>query len=59
MSRISIIIPMFNEADNISNLLNHLINNSLKKNIAEIICVDGGSTDNSLNIVSKFHNIIL
>lgn len=59
MSRISIIIPILNEADNISKLLNHLLSNSLKENIAEIICVDGGSTDESQNIISKFTNVIL
>ncbi|WP_303318236.1 TIGR04283 family arsenosugar biosynthesis glycosyltransferase [Flavivirga abyssicola] len=54
MSKISIIIPMLNEADHIGNLLTHLLENSSKENIAEIIIVDGGSTDKSLDIVSKF-----
>lgn len=54
MSRISIIIPIFNEAETISGLLDYLINNSSKKNIAEIVVVDGGSTDGSLDIVSRF-----
>tara|TARA_R110002049_G_scaffold130292_2_gene288556 strand:+ start:837 stop:1529 length:693 start_codon:yes stop_codon:yes gene_type:complete len=59
MSRISIIIPILDEAETISNLLSHLINNSTKENISEIIVVDGGSTDGSQNIVSKFNNAIL
>jgi rSAM/selenodomain-associated transferase 2 len=50
--KISIIIPILNEADNISHLLQHLAENSSKENIADIIIVDGGSTDGSQEIVS-------
>ncbi|PIA78421.1 glycosyl transferase family 2 [Gaetbulibacter sp. 4G1] len=57
--QISIIIPILNEADNIYHLLNHLLGNSSKENVLEIIIVDGGSTDGSQNIVSKFNNIAL
>ena len=57
--QISIIIPTLNEADNIENLLNHLLKNSSKENISEIIIVDGGSTDGSQNIISKFKKITL
>ncbi len=57
--RISIIIPMLNEADHIEKLLHHILENSSNKNIEEIIIIDGGSTDNSTGIVSKFKNIIL
>lgn len=52
--KISIIIPILNEAETIENLLNYLIENSATKNIAEIIVVDGGSTDNSQSIVTNF-----
>ena len=54
MSKISIIIPILNEAETIEKLLNHLLQNSSKDNIAEIIIVDGGSTDTSKNIVNSF-----
>ncbi len=59
MSRISIIIPIYNEAKHICNLLRHLIENSSSENIADIIIVDGGSTDNSQKIVSSFKNVSL
>jgi rSAM/selenodomain-associated transferase 2 len=59
MSNISIVIPILNEAENIKILLNHLLENASKENISEIIVVDGGSTDNSKNIVESFQNIIL
>lgn len=59
MNKISIIIPILNEADIISNLLQHLLDNSSSDNISEIIVVDGGSTDTSLNSVSKFRQVVL
>jgi len=59
MNKISIIIPMLNEAETIKKLLNYLITCSSEENISEIIVVDGGSTDGSQEIVSKFKNIML
>lgn len=54
MNKISIIIPILNETETISSLIKHLLNYSSKKNISEIIVVDGGSTDGSQEVVSKF-----
>ena len=55
MSKVSIIIPIFNEEKLIRKLLNKLkkikLINNLKK---EIICINDGSTDNTLNILKKF-----
>lgn len=59
MNKISIIIPMLNEAESISKLLDHLMKNSQKNNLKEIIVVDGGSTDGSPKLVSSFDNVIL
>ena len=59
MTKISIIIPVFNEAKTITSLLNYLIKCSLKENIEEIIVVDGGSSDNSIKVISAFKNILL
>ncbi len=54
MNKVSIIIPILNEADIIDDLLQHLLDNSSKENISEIIVVDGGSTDSSQVIVETF-----
>jgi len=57
MNKISIIIPVLNEADTIENLINYLLKNSSKENISEIIIVDGGSTDASKEMIHKFKNV--
>ncbi|MBT8265346.1 MAG: TIGR04283 family arsenosugar biosynthesis glycosyltransferase [Bacteroidia bacterium] len=59
MSKISIIIPMLNEAETISKLLDHLLENSSPNNIKDLIVVDGGSEDNSRSIVSSYPNVTL
>lgn len=55
MSKVSIIIPIFNEEKLIGKLLNKLkkikLINNLKK---EIICINDGSDDNTLNILKKY-----
>ncbi len=52
--KISIIIPIFNEEGTIGKLLSYLTANSLKENIAQIIVIDGGSTDKSIAIAKAF-----
>lgn len=51
---LSIIIPALNEADNITNLLQHLVDSSTATNITDISVIDGGSTDGTQEAVSNF-----
>ncbi|TXE09203.1 glycosyltransferase [Gelidibacter salicanalis] len=52
--RISIIIPILNEAETITGLLQHLVGNAIDATISEIILVDGGSTDGSQDVIQQF-----
>ena len=50
--KVSVIIPVYNASDYLHECLDSLINQTLKN--IEIICVDDGSTDNSLEILKKY-----
>lgn len=52
---ISIIIPVYNTEDYLAECLDSVINQSLFN--IEIICINDGSTDNSLNILNKYAEI--
>ena len=54
---ISIIIPVLNEASIIGTLLKHLITHSKPENITNIIVVDGGSTDKTLQMALSFKEV--
>lgn len=54
MAKISIIVPVYNTEKFLEKCLNSLINQTLKD--IEIICINDGSTDNSLQILKKFAN---
>ncbi len=54
--KISCIIPSYNEEKRIKNVLNIVAN---CKKIQEIIVIDDGSIDNTVEIIKSFHNIIL
>lgn len=52
MSKIAIIIPVYNVSRYLHRCLDSIINQTLKD--IEIICVNDGSTDNSLNILEEY-----
>ncbi len=54
LNKISIIIPALNEAENIDRLLRHLTENSSSENVSEIIVIDGGSSDRTVEIIKNF-----
>lgn len=52
MTKISIIIPVYNSENFLDKCLNSIINQTFKD--IEIICIDDGSTDKSLKILNNF-----
>lgn len=52
---ISVIVPVYNTSENLERCLNSILNNDYKQ--IEIICVDDGSTDDSLKILNKFKEL--
>ncbi len=59
MSKISIIIPIYNEVEAINELLLHIENNASQTIPLEIIVVDGGSTDGSQKEIEKHEIVVL
>jgi lipopolysaccharide/colanic/teichoic acid biosynthesis glycosyltransferase/GT2 family glycosyltransferase len=57
--RISVIIPTYNSQETISNCLQALEQQTLSRDIYEIIVVDDGSTDNTCNLVKSFADVQL
>lgn len=56
---VSVVIPTFNNERTIGECLNCLENQNYPKNKVEIIIIDGGSTDKTLEICKQYTKIIL
>lgn len=52
MAKVSVVIPVYNVEDYLEDCLNSIVNQTLRD--IEIICINDGSTDNSLDILHKF-----
>ncbi len=57
--RFSIIIPVLNEENTIERLVKYLLKAGSAENILEIILVDGGSTDGSLELMRELSGVRL
>ena len=55
MQRFSVVIPLYNKENHIVRTVNSVLSQSLMP--FEVIIVNDGSTDNSLNAVSEFKNV--
>lgn len=53
MNKLSIIIPVYNESETIPSLVKHLLKTASQEHVAEIIFVDGGSTDGTFNSIKQ------
>ncbi len=54
MSKISIIVPIYNEEKYIENCIESIMASDYNKNSMEILLIDGGSSDNTLNIIKEY-----
>ena len=50
--KISVIMPIYNDEEKLNDAINSVLNQTLTE--IELICVDDGSTDNSLSILNDF-----
>ena len=57
MKKFSIVIPAYNESDNLLKLVKEITNTLLNNYIYEIIIVDDGSSDNTIELINKKLNI--
>ena len=52
---VSVIMPTYNSGKTIRMSLESIKNQSLDQNLIEILVVDGGSTDNTIDIAKEFN----
>jgi cellulose synthase/poly-beta-1,6-N-acetylglucosamine synthase-like glycosyltransferase len=57
--KVSIVIPVHNESKNIEKCLKKIFSSTYPKNMYEIIVVDDGSTDNTVQLVHRFKDVKL
>ena len=50
--KVSVILPVYNASDYLHQCMDSIVGQTLKD--IEIICVDDGSTDNSLDILKEY-----
>ena len=55
---VSLVIPAYNEAENIGKCLEKIFNQKVEHNL-EVIVIDSGSTDQTIEIVKSFSNVTL
>lgn len=56
---ISMVVPVFNEEKNIEECISSILKSDYPKEKIEVIVVDDGSTDNTINIVKNFKEVKL
>ena len=52
--KVSVIMPVYNAGEYLNRAISDVLGQSLRE--IELICIDDGSTDNSLKIVKEFHD---
>lgn len=57
--KISVVIPTYNEERYVERCLNSLVNQTLPRTDFELIVVDGGSTDRTVEIAEEYADIVL
>lgn len=59
MVKLSVIIPTYNEEKSIENTLRSISSQTIPRSDYEIIVVDGGSTDRTVQIASRYADLVL
>lgn len=54
MNKISIIIPIYNEKKYITQCLNSIVHSDYSKEAMEVLLIDGGSKDGTIEIIQKY-----
>ncbi len=54
MTKLSIIVPVYNVEKYLEDCLNSLLNHDIDKEIYEILCINDGSTDKSGEILDTY-----